>query len=169
MVIIFLGCATILDFSRKMISDYLSQHYFHGHDRIMMNEEWCILEDNCHSCLCATLYMVLGLAWGQLWATTRIILKTCGKQSPLCQGESSTWGFHPFQALTSFGRVGWCGVGVRNCECWIFQRVSEVAQLCPTLCNPVDCSPLGSSVYGILQARILEWVAISNCLSCIHL
>ena len=29
----------------------------------------------------------------------------------------------------------------------------------PTLCNPVDCSPLGSSVHGILQARILEWVA----------
>lgn len=43
--------------------------------------EWYILADSCHSCLCATLYMVLGLAWGQLWATTRIILKTCGKQS----------------------------------------------------------------------------------------
>ena len=35
-----------------------------------------------------------------------------------------------------------------------------VAQLCPTLCYPVDCSPPGSSVHGILQARILEWVAI---------
>ena len=35
-------------------------------------------------------------------------------------------------------------------------------QLCPTLCNPVDCSPLGFSVHGILQARILEWVAISS-------
>ena len=34
-------------------------------------------------------------------------------------------------------------------------------QSCPTLCNPMDCSPPGSSVYGILQARILEWVAIS--------
>ena len=31
-----------------------------------------------------------------------------------------------------------------------------VAQLCPTLCNPLDYSPPGSSVYGILQARILE-------------
>ena len=37
---------------------------------------------------------------------------------------------------------------------------SEVAQLCPTLCNPVDCSLPGSSIHGILQARILEWVAI---------
>ena len=34
-------------------------------------------------------------------------------------------------------------------------------QSCPTLCNPIDSSPLGSSVPGILQARILEWVAIS--------
>ena len=38
---------------------------------------------------------------------------------------------------------------------------SEVAQLCPTLCDPVDCSLLGSSIHGIFQARVLEWVAIS--------
>ena len=38
---------------------------------------------------------------------------------------------------------------------------SEFAQLCPTLCNPVDCSPPGSSVHEISQARIVEWVAIS--------
>ena len=36
------------------------------------------------------------------------------------------------------------------------------AQSCPTLCYPVDCSPPGSSVHGISQARILEWVAISS-------
>ena len=36
-----------------------------------------------------------------------------------------------------------------------------VTQLCPTLCDPMDCRPLGSSVHGILQARILEWVAIT--------
>ena len=35
-----------------------------------------------------------------------------------------------------------------------------VAQLSPTLCDPLDCSPPGSSVRGILQARILEWIAI---------
>ena len=34
-------------------------------------------------------------------------------------------------------------------------------QSCPTLCDPIDGSPLGSSVPGILQARILVWVAIS--------
>ena len=40
---------------------------------------------------------------------------------------------------------------------WLLLR----AQSCPTLCDPMDCGPLGSSVPGILQARILEWVAIS--------
>ena len=35
-------------------------------------------------------------------------------------------------------------------------------QACLTLCDPADCSPPGSSVHGILQARILEWVAISS-------
>ena len=38
---------------------------------------------------------------------------------------------------------------------------SEVAQSCPTLCDSMDCSPPGSSVHGLLRARILEWVAIS--------
>jgi len=41
------------------------------------------------------------------------------------------------------------------------KRESEVAQLCPTLSDPMDCSLPGSSVHGILQARVLEWVAIA--------
>ena len=39
--------------------------------------------------------------------------------------------------------------------------VCTLAQLCPTLWNPVDCSPLKSSVHGISQARIMDWAAIS--------
>ena len=38
---------------------------------------------------------------------------------------------------------------------------SEVAQSCPTLCDPMDCSLPGSSVHGIFQAIVLEWIAIS--------
>ena len=38
---------------------------------------------------------------------------------------------------------------------------SEVAQMCPTFCEPMDCSLTGSSVHGIFQARVLEWIAIS--------
>ena len=55
---------------------------------------------------------------------------------------------------------------------------SEVTHSCPTLCNPMDCSPLGSSVHEIFQARVLEWVAIPfsrgssrprdwTCISCV--
>ena len=41
------------------------------------------------------------------------------------------------------------------------QSESEVAQSCPTLRDPMDCSLPGSSVHGIFQARVLEWVAIA--------
>ena len=44
-----------------------------------------------------------------------------------------------------------------NC---IYSDVSECVHSCPTLCNPMDSSPPGSSVHEILQTRILEWVAI---------
>ena len=40
-------------------------------------------------------------------------------------------------------------------------KESKVAQLCLTLCNPMDCSLPGSPLHGILQARVLEWIAIS--------
>ena len=39
---------------------------------------------------------------------------------------------------------------------------AQLLQSCPTLCNCMDCSPLGSSVHGILQASILEWVAMPS-------
>jgi len=44
---------------------------------------------------------------------------------------------------------------------WLHVNACLVAQLCPILCDTMDCSPPGSSVHGIFQARILEWVAIS--------
>ena len=37
-----------------------------------------------------------------------------------------------------------------------------VAQSCPTLCDPTDCSPPGSPVHGIFQAKVLEWVAFAS-------
>ena len=44
---------------------------------------------------------------------------------------------------------------------WVYVSMCSVTQSWPTLCNPMDCSLAGSSAHGILQARILEWVAIS--------
>ena len=46
-------------------------------------------------------------------------------------------------------------------QCMKMKSVSEVAQSCPTASDPMDCSPPGSSVHGIFQARVLEWVAIA--------
>ena len=46
-------------------------------------------------------------------------------------------------------------------QCMQVKSQSEVAQSCPTLRNPMDCSPPGSSVHGIFQARVLEWGAIA--------
>ena len=42
------------------------------------------------------------------------------------------------------------------------EALYSVIQLCPTLCNSIDCSSLGSPVHGIFPARILEWTAISS-------
>ena len=47
--------------------------------------------------------------------------------------------------------------GVRKC----FAAAAKSLQSCPTLCDPIDGSPPGSPIPGILQARTLEWVAIS--------
>ena len=43
----------------------------------------------------------------------------------------------------------------------VYAAAAKSLQLCPTLCDPIDGSPPGSAVPGILQARTLEWVAIS--------
>ena len=46
-------------------------------------------------------------------------------------------------------------------QCMKMKSQSEVAQSCPTLSDPMDCSPPGSSIHGIFQARVLEWAAIT--------
>ena len=46
-------------------------------------------------------------------------------------------------------------------QCMEVKSESEVTQSCPTLSDPMDCSPPGSSIHGIFQARVLEWGAIA--------
>ena len=50
-------------------------------------------------------------------------------------------------------------------QCMKVKSETEVAQSCPTLSDPVDCSLPGSSIHGIFQARVLEWAAIAFSLS----
>ena len=55
------------------------------------------------------------------------------------------------------GMINWeLGVNMHTMLCY-----AKLLQSCPTLCDPIDGSPPGSPVPGILQARTLEWVAIS--------
>ena len=67
-----------------------------------------------------------------------------------------------------YSKAGWPCPGPTITGLYVKARVVclsfslfKVAQSCPTLCDPVDCSPPGSSIHGILQASILEWDAIS--------
>ena len=53
------------------------------------------------------------------------------------------------------------GPEIQFCKLKIEAAAAKSLQSCPTLCNPIDGSPPGSPVPGILQARTLEWVAIS--------
>ena len=46
-------------------------------------------------------------------------------------------------------------------QCMKVKSESEIAQSCPTLSDPMDCSPPGSAFHGIFQARVLEWGAIA--------
>ena len=55
---------------------------------------------------------------------------------------------------------GWQRMGILDRQCPAAAAAKSL-QSCPTLCDPMDCSPPGFSVHGILQATVLEWVAIS--------
>ena len=58
---------------------------------------------------------------------------------------------------------------IQQSQFWAYAAAAAKSlQSCPTLCNPIDGSPPGFSVPGILQARTLEWVAISFYNACMH-
>ena len=73
-----------------------------------------------------------------------------GVAVPFSQGIFSSQGLNPSPALQ-----------VDSLPSEPLESESELAQLCPTLCDPMDCSLPGSSVRGIFQAIVLEWIAIS--------
>ena len=81
----------------------------------------------------------LVVQWLRLWAPKAGAL-----------GLTTDWGTK-IPHTTQYGRNN-------NNKTWFC--ICSVAQSCSTLCDPMDCSPPGSSVHGIFQARILEWTAI---------
>ena len=81
--------------------------------------------------------------------------------------ESQTWLSDwtelelPWQVTLCFS-VSFCvELSTKDCALRYAAAAAKSLQLCPTLCDPIDGSPPGSSIPGILQARTLEWIAIS--------
>ena len=85
--------------------------------------------------------------WGANILVEKGIWKTRGGN-----GSTGTWGPESWLSPPLFDGEDGKHRAVRYCD---------VAQSCPTLCDPMDCSPPGSSTHGIFQARVLEWVAIA--------
>ena len=89
----------------------------------------------------------------------------------LLLGETWLKFWYSLQTLTPFPSLFWSvdGNSYTGIQNWQFLHICnqieakwrEVAQPCLNLCHPMDCSPPGSSIHGIFQARVLEWVAIS--------
>ena len=100
------------------------------------------------------------IPWRREWQPTPVFLpgESRGQRSlagcSLCCFVAQSrhkWSIAQKRVLSVVGSV---------CVC-VCARTCAVTHSCPTHCDPLDCSPPGSSVHGILQARILEWVAIS--------
>ena len=63
----------------------------------------------------------------------------------------------------SFAKFSDPNLSAKSACFWLWNWKVKVIRWCPTLCNPMDCSLPGSSIHGILQSRIFEWVAIPFC------
>ena len=107
------------------------------------------------------------------------------RSTPSCNGQNCLYTMVTSPSMSKLppSETRWCiydyiGAGARSefqtvspkYLYWYFIEVLILScmvvylqQSCPTLCDPMDCSPSGSSVHGISQARILEWVAIPFC------
>ena len=96
----------------------------------------------------------VGKIWWRAWQLTLVFLpgESHGWRSLV---DYSPWGHKELDMteVTTYAHPCMNTSGVES--------ESVVAQSCPTLCDPMDCIPPGSSIHGIFQARVLEWVAIS--------
>ena len=96
------------------------------------------------------------------WAETVCITSKKKLGEPMCESTCSFSLCHETRDISKRGGSISLDLGVDECGVMLPLTFAKVLQLCPTLCNPMDCSQPGSSVHGILQARILEWVAMPS-------
>ena len=100
-----------------------------------------------------------------VWSPILFFHRTVNKHSPSAQ-HSGVHRAHPDSQVSPFSEEHSPSLGLMVLPLWSmecaqgFVVIVLVILSCLTLCNPMDYSPPGSSVHGILQARILEWIAI---------
>ena len=99
------------------------------------------------------------LRWLHCWSLLLLLLLQLHRVSDSVQPHrrQPTRLHHPWDSPGKKTGVG-CHLLL---HCMKVKSESELAQSCPTLCDPMDCSPPGSSIHGIFQARVLEWGAIA--------
>ena len=92
--------------------------------------------------------------------------KQTSKDTPLCQISQAIYLLNRYMSISlvtaappAAAGLGSPPRGTGRSHAWEF--AAKLLQSCPTLCDPIDGSPPGSPIPGILQARVLEWVAIS--------
>ena len=106
---------------------------------------------------------IRNIRWRRAWPPTPVSLP--GE----AHGQRSLVGYSPCghkesdmsETLSTSERVDVMKLPLQKLKCCMKTAAAELLQSCPTLCDPIDSSPPGSPVPGILQARTLEWVAIS--------
>ena len=94
------------------------------------------------------------------WAILLLLLLSHSSRVQLCATPETA----VHQAPLSLGfcrQEHWVAISFSNVWKWKVKSESEDAQSCPIRSDPMDCNPPGSSVHGIFQAKVLEWVAIS--------
>ena len=96
-------------------------------------------------------------AWMNFTVAAATSLQSCPTLCDPIDGRQPTRRPHPWDSPGKNTGVG-CHFLL---QCVKVKSESEVAQSCPTLSNPTDCSPPGSTILGIFQARVLDWGAIA--------
>ena len=135
--------------------------------------------DLCHTIQYWIVFVLTQLSWIPLYLSYLLAKLIMGRNPYfffICM-QCGRLGFDPWVRKIPWGREWLCtpvflpgesqgqrslaGYCLRVRHNWATNTFTFTAQSCPTLCNPMDCSPPGSSVHEVFQARILEWVAIS--------
>ena len=110
-----------------------------------------------HTMYARELTIYIRTDWERCWLVQELLLLSCFSRVWLCATPEPTRLPHPWDSPGKNTGVG-CHFLL---QCMKVKSESEVAQSCLTRSIPMDCSPPGSSVHGIFQARVLEWGAIA--------